>query len=220
MGIAGTALVKLVHEGALAQGEQFAWGLWLKPATGALPTLDATQTWLNGVATRLIATECNSSTSGAFTSLIAEDSSYSTVRGYIYPAGADVASGVVEATVNKSGTGAAELPDQCSLVASLRSTVPSRSGRGRVYLPANGVGLAVHQMFSTDLGNLATVMKNYLDFLNTSAIAGDELDVVVRSVTQGVVRLVHQVVIDSRLDIQRRRANSQAVLFTQVKTLA
>jgi len=219
MPITSTALVKLTHEGTLAQGEEFNWSFWLKPATGATPTMTATQTWITALATYVNASVFNSSVSGSPLALIAEDSAYTLLKAYIYPAGATAATGVVQATVSKSGFGAAELPDQASLVTSLRSDNPGRSGRGRVYLPANGVGLQNHQMFSTDLTNLANVMQAYIQHLNTSSIGTDELDVVVRSLTQGVVRLVSSIVIDSRIDTQRRRANSQAITSTQTRSI-
>jgi hypothetical protein len=63
-------------------------------------------------------------------------------------------------------------------------------------------------------------MKELLDFMNTLAISGNSVRTCVRSITASVARDITRVVIDSKPDVQRRRAASEAVLFTESRTLA
>jgi len=54
-------------------------------------------------------------------------------------AGGTAASVHAHATVAVLGTGASAHPNQCALVTTLRTATPGRSGRGRMYWPANGI---------------------------------------------------------------------------------
>lgn len=211
--------IRLTHIGTLAQGEEFNFSLWVNVGVGVPLVQGNLDAFTTTVATLCKNLFVNDNLANNTIALLNTDSAYSKIRAYYYPGGSNVATLISEGDITRQGVGTNSLPDQCSLVVSLRSAVPSRSGRGRIYLPANGVLLQSHQVPSSLIGGVGDAFKNYVEAVNGTAAGGRDATVAVRSNTQGVMRNVEKAVIDSRIDIQRRRANSQTVVASIQRTI-
>lgn len=192
---------RAVIHGTLAGGEIFETGFWLSQA----PT-DADAATARAVE---IAGHVVSDLLPGVTGLITADSAYTGVRLYAYPTGGPLATFVGEGPITSGpghGTGSNPLPDQCGLVVTLNTGASGRSHRGRMYLPGNGMPLgADHQLGIDQATSVANAMATFI-----SNMVG-EGPVVVLSQLLGTSRPVDSVNVDTRVDIQRRRANRQAV---------
>lgn len=109
------------------------------------------------------------------------------------------------------GTGPSTHPPQTAVVASLRTALPGRSGRGRLYLPATGLGLqSTLQMTETQATNIATAVKTWVSDLAATATAaypapGPLHLFVVHSKKNNTAQDVSAIQVDTVLDSQRRR---------------
>lgn len=116
-----------------------------------------------------------------------------------------------------TGTAAAAVnPLQACIVATLQTSVPTRRTRGRMYLPITGRPLTNHQITSAEcltLSSAVATMFNGMNLLTPAQLS------VVASEAGGTVQPVLSVKVDSRVDIQRRRAESETVLFSQSSTV-
>jgi hypothetical protein len=132
---------------------------------------------------------------------------------YYYSAGSTTATGVSVSTASGTvvGTGAAFNPVQTSIVHSLRSAVPNRSGRGRMYVPGTGAGLVTpHQWSLAQTLTQANATKALITSLNAfTSVPGNVTAATVQviSFTHGQNALVTSLVVDSDPDIQRRRSD-------------
>jgi len=142
---------------------------------------------------------------------ITADSAYDEVRIYGYPDGGPIASVIGAASVTGgTGTGTDELPLQCATVASLRSDFSGRSRRGRMYLPMTAGLLGVdHQFTNVAAQAIADDTAAFLSAVN--AIPRTFNVVVLSQLGTGSVVPVTEIVVDTRVDTQRRRAQDQAV---------
>lgn len=140
--------------------------------------------------------------------LLTPDCRYTQVRSYTYLGGSEQASYVGFANITAGqGTGSNSAPLQVSMVVSLLTAFAGRRSRGRMYLPASGLAYDNHQFESTVVTQVATEMGNFLT--NVSAISGVGSTSVV-SRTAGTSTPITSLRVDSKPDIQRRRAGSQA----------
>jgi len=198
--------------GTAPQGEIFQWGFWLGSTTitsEATANALALDVWNHFVTFAL----------GTATSLIPSTASYTEVRVYCYPTGGPTATFIgVHTPTPAPGTSAGNsLPLQCAAVVSLRTGFAGRQARGRLYLPVSANTLVTHQLTSATITNIANAWETFLEAVSTLAAVGSVS--VVSQVGSGTVRPVTQLIVDSRLDIQRRRANGEQVLFTQVRVV-
>lgn len=107
--------------------------------------------------------------------------------------------------------GSAPHPNQVALVLTLRTGASGRRNRGRMYLPASGAPTAANaQMVFGDISTLTTAWATAFTDINAS----DAGKIIVLSRTGGTFRQVSSVDSDTRLDVQRRRANRQAPVAT------
>lgn len=141
-------------------------------------------------------------------------------RCYYYPSGSTKASVQGESIYNpaRTGQGTAALPTQTSLVASMRTSRPGRSNRGRMYLPLTGINLNGHQVVPASCADLCHNIAVMLDAFNAYNLAGKTLQAVVASALGPVP--ITQVLVDSRPDIQRRRADKVIAVYTAATNLA
>lgn len=143
---------------------------------------------------------------GSLKSHIYSSFSYTGVKMYAY-SGAATRATLQAQTLRTAVAGtlvANSSPIDTSLVASLRTAVPGRSGRGRMYLPC-------HDVCQPTSGNfVGTASADYALAVKTlaNAIAGySSYAVAVVSRTTSNWELVRQVIADNRPDVQRRREN-------------
>ena len=108
------------------------------------------------------------------------------------------------------GTGTPVRPFQMSIVLGLRTNIPGRSGRGRMYWPAlaipiNNVSLRVADTAITALlGALSTLFANVQGILGTTTPAGTAF-IAVRSDKYQTEYSVEYYEMGDILDVQRRR---------------
>lgn len=202
MAVPTPAHVRINIIGTLPGNEVFAFGFDSLGEAGNQTTLDAN--------TAAVKTYLQGSTGSVLDlkSLLNNLSAFTQVKGYSYGAGATSASFISTQFLNVAGTGTIIHPNQVALVASLRSVTAGRRSRGRMYLPANGIPLAGQaQVNNAVVTAVATAVKDLLK------AQGSAIDPVVISRVAQAAYPVRQVVVDSRLDTQRGRANKQASLF-------
>jgi hypothetical protein len=118
-----------------------------------------------------------------------------------------------------AGTGAPGHPLQVSAVASIGTGSASRRKRGRMYLPGHCTALGADLQFTqAECNSLRDAATNYLASalagLRASLAGGDVIRHVVFSPTGGLSTDSTSVIVDSRPDIQRRRANKQEIART------
>ena len=115
-----------------------------------------------------------------------------------------------------SGTGSNALPPQCAIACSLRSVVPGRRGRGRLYVPAVSTGvLTVDALIGS---SAQTALGNATRALLTSigGIGGGDVNtkVVVTSAGNDRYVLPSEVRIGNQVDTVRRRRNGVRETYT------
>lgn len=104
-------------------------------------------------------------------------------------------------------------PIDTALVCSLRTAVPGRRTRGRMYVPCHvAVPAATGQWASTVANTYAQALKTLFD----SVISGSTGAPAVVSRTGNTFELVTAVVCDSKPDVQRRRENRMTPASTIV----
>lgn len=145
------------------------------------------------------------------------------VRGYFYPAHSGHSTVVSELALTTpiGGTSTANLPTQSSIVASLRTGVSGRSARGRSYFPATGMLLNGNAQL-TD-ANCVTIAQKYGNVLAdlsldiASALGSSGVAPVIWSQKTTSTHQIIQVSVDSRPDIQRRRADKVAATYLETE---
>ena len=134
---------KVVLSGVSPQGEIFATGFWL---SGGAINSEASA----NIAAQAIAdmTKWTDTGDGSPVKLIGADTQYQTVTVYHYANAGSRAQFIGEAALaGQVGTAnQGPLPLQCAVVVSLRTGLPGRSRRGRMYLPATNQSLTLHQL--------------------------------------------------------------------------
>lgn len=144
------------------------------------------------------------------------------VRGYFYPAhnGHSTVVADLPLTASISGTSSFNMPTQTSIVASMRTSVSGRSARGRSYFPATGLELnSSGQLAAADAQSFATHYGNVLADLAldiASSLASSGVGPVVWSQKTTATHQIILVGVDSRPDVQRRRADK--VIATYYET--
>lgn len=204
-------LIRLVFAGHVAPGQTWSTSLWVVNDAGpdvSEPLLDvyvASLVTPVNVAIAAVANDCWSA-----------NTNMATLTGYGYSPGsrtADVVSSPHGA--GASGTGSTVLPPFCSIVASLRTPDPSKSGRGRNYLPMTAANLDSNaDLPLTKVTDLATKWATMIRAINantaTTAVAGT---VIVASFTKGTYAPVTRVLVDSKVDTQHRRSDKVVAAF-------
>lgn len=123
---------RYVVSGTLPGGEAFAFGFYGE-ATDPSVTMQSLADTIVG--------------NSLFTAFIAAAKSvlrgsYTTVRTYRYASGTAAVDSGQANIASGTGSGGADLPNPTSLAITLRTAVASRRGRGRVFIPVNGGGMA------------------------------------------------------------------------------
>jgi poly(3-hydroxybutyrate) depolymerase len=195
-------VARVAINGHLAQGEVFTTGYWIfagatlnsQAACDALATFIAGDIVANNVGKTVLST----------------DSAYTDVKVYAYNTGGSApADFISDKTCALTGSGGGSLPLQAAIVVSLRTAVNTARGRGRMYIPADGATLAAHQLSTPSPATVGAEWAGHLSRVNANS---DTQTVSVVSTAGGVVHPVLNVIVDSRIDIQRRRANKQSIV--------
>lgn len=199
---------RVVLAGSLPGGEEWSTGFWV---TGDAPTSndDANSTadlWWD----QLSANDVSGAMGTYLNFYCKANVVWRSTTVYSYPGGGSKAQYIGVHESNRAGTSQSPvLPNQVCVVASLRTGTAGRQNRGRMYLPANGIPLTADgQLAAADAQAIANTWATCFRDWDAS---GDNGTVVVVSQTATRASRVTAVVCDSRADIQRRRAASEAI---------
>lgn len=206
-----TGLSRTTFYGHLPSGEIFNWSLW---ASEAPIGQAATQAQATAFATEF---KADPGVNMPGWKLIGSDSGYDGCRVYSYQDTSGKATNIADAGINMVGSSSATslLPNQCALVASLKTAVAGRRHQGRVYLPINKFALGSQGQLDTPTAlSVAAWMADLIHRLNTH-ITPAKIGILSRvSLGAGAptdaIQPVTTVTVDTKIDIQRRRAKSAA----------
>lgn len=119
-----------------------------------------------------------------------------------------------------AGTGTTTLPLQSALVASIRTSTPGGSGRGRLYWPALGAVLNVSGRLATPTpAAFLADMKTYLAGIEADLEAqfiAVPFNLAVRSKTTHSTPHATRIQVGDVIDTQRRRRDAQAESYSTV----
>ena len=123
---------------------------------------------------------------------------------YVWPATTAQFQAQTLLTANPGTAAASGSPIDTALVVSIRSAVPGRSGRGRMYLPWHGtIAAATGLVVGTPYTTFATAVKA----LFTSVAGYSSYVPIVASRTHGTWQPPTAILCDNKPDVQRRREN-------------
>lgn len=196
---------RLVFSGALPGGEIWSTGFFTDD-TASDHVGGAFQASINTLGAALV-----SRVGSIFTSKIGTGGALERLDGYYYTGGSNKAAQQAQYVFNQSGTGSPQLPNQCSVVATLLSGLPGRSQRGRMYLPvlvgefANSPDVQMTQDFTEFI---ATALANVLNQADAEGFHP-----VVVSSTKTTAVPVTDIRVDSKVDTQRRRSDKTRIRY-------
>jgi hypothetical protein len=148
------------------------------------------------------------------------------IRAVFYPAGAKVGASVAQRalTTPQVGTGTVIMPAQLSLAVTLNTGMAGRHGRGRAYLPWNGVAVSTSGALPTSsAAGVAAAFKTLLTGLSATSLAGSGVAPVIATpsplaggATDLPPRPITSIGVGVVVDTQRRRRNKLADLKSTV----
>lgn len=190
--------IKVVIRGTLRGTESWSIGLWVIPTT-PFATLPDFSTY----ALLSLAPAIDTNLLPTLQTVLAASDAVTQYDFYYY----SVTSATLTYKVSKPftpavGAGAATNPTQLAQVLSLRSTLDTRSGRGRVYVPVTGVAAVAGQIPTAT--NTALVTK-LVALIRAWGTLSNTAVTVVASATHSFVNTVISVQADTKFETQRRR---------------
>jgi len=195
---ANVARIALV--GTQAGEDVFETGFWV----AGLPIASAAEA--NEAAADVKAAIVASTFPAAFENLVNITTVIDQVRVYAYPAGGPTATWIGAAAYGLAGTKPVVLPLQVACCMTLNTGMAGRSKRGRMYLPANAVGVSdVSHLTATPVNAARVGLADAMSRIND---IGDFVQCVVVSQTLSSFAPIVSVSSDLKPDIQRRRANA------------
>lgn len=200
-----SGVIRCVLEGTRAANEIMNTGFWL---TGATVT---SQGDANDFA-EAVGTLLSTTYSAAITGLSRSTDVWHGLTTYCYPTGGPLATYIGSFAFTKAGTAsAATLPLQTCAVLTLQTGLNGRRNRGRMYLPASGIAVEA-TAFNFDATTVTTVTTAWQGFMNEwNANISFPSKIAVVSSAGSAAHEVTSIRMDTRPDVQRRRANSQTV---------
>lgn len=213
--------IRMVIEGTISSAQTWSVGLTVvgEPTSGGL---SQNQAYLDTWVQNRVVNVRDFFTQGTAGSRVSDAMNAATVvtglKAYLIPANTDTAALLSEANFGSPipGTGTSNHPAQTAMVVSLRSSVPGRSGRGRMYLPATGAAIAAAMQFSSSIiTGVAARSAQLVEDLGTSSYQDVGLKAVVAS-TAGA-RQITRVEVDNDPDTQRRRSDKLQASQTAIE---
>lgn len=200
-----------VISGALPNGEMWATSFWCDEAPSDQA---ATQTQANKIAADLNA---RWSVTGSPTNFASSGTTFSTLTTYSYLDTTGKAKYVAEAALTGTSSNTQSCPNQVSIVTTLLTGNAGRRNRGRMYWPCNAPpGMTNGELPSAWVDNLAAWLSGTITAVNGD-LGGQH--VCVLSQVGGTSHSVNAVKVDSRFDIQRRRADREHPAYQKTVTV-
>nr|CRY97354.1 hypothetical protein [uncultured prokaryote] len=200
---------RITISGGLGSGEIWASSFWLTDVAAD------SQSDFNDVVAA-VATAFTANARSVLLSQMSSVSSVANLTGRYYAAGeSSYKYETIIGSVAAGGTGSFNTANQVAMVLSLRTADAGRSKRGRMYLPANSIGTTTTNQFQATY--CATVANDFADFFSAvnAITAGGGGIVAVASGMLGTAQTVTSVQVDTRPDVQRRRANKMGGIVTE-----
>jgi len=200
--------VKVVFSGTTQGGEVFAHSFWFD--AGAAPS----QGDLENFRTQAKLTFDSVLGTAPIKALFPISTSYKSVIAYSYAGGTTVdKTAGSQSLATWVGTSSNALPNQCAVVLSLQTGVPGRSFRGRSYLPGVGQGQTgvTGQLSPATITALGTAWQGWVNGMQAGGGGFPGWPAIVMSATRSAKTQLINLGLDSRLDVQRRRAAKQVV---------
>jgi hypothetical protein len=209
-------LTRFILSGTSPEGEIFQTGFY-ELLTNPVTTQAEAQTVVNQMRDQFQDTDTGAA--DILATILPTTAAYKEVTGYFYSGASPTAAFVAVAAVDPArgtGTGAGSLPLQTCMVVTLLTGAAGRRNRGRMYIPAYGAVIAANE-FTAEIGTILNGIKNWWNAAQGSGVDGR---FVVYSSVGSTVRNITSLRVDSRPDIQRRRANTQTVTSVVTGDLA
>jgi len=197
--------IRIVHRGHLDSNQTYSFGLAYYPSVST-PSSAALNTFAAAVAAAFNTGPLGSG--AAIRSCLGSPGVWNGISCYFYVAGQATAQlgSAVDYATPVTALGGSTGPNDAAIVCSLRTTTPGRSGRGRAYLPGNGCTFASHQLSSPTPSAIASNLVSYIQALNLLTYSSGSGVIVVAN-NRDFPPSVTRVVVDSKVDTQRRREN-------------
>lgn len=109
----------------------------------------------------------------------------------------------LKSPITGSGNNASYLPPSVGVVASLFTGARGPGGRGRMYLPLNGITTTTGLLSTSNRTSVLTAVANFAAAVNSAKVAA-----AVVNRDKGTFSSVTEVAVGDGLDIQRRRQNA------------
>lgn len=196
-------VVNIVFSGSMPGGERFAWGLW------ADCDIPLTQADANTTAAAVQAAFASNNTN--LLSLASTNTAYNLVTLTWFNASGLAIKKATQTLGGVVGTGTVVHQTQSALVVTLITDIAAASYRGRIYLPADGAVLTLGQRTAAQTTATATSIAALLTAINT-ALPGAGAQLGVYSSKLVNVQPIIAVRVDSRMDVQRRRADKITIV--------
>lgn len=202
-----SGVARFVLVGHLGGSETFETGFWEVGDFASQANVDD--------AAAAAATAFLADMASAATNMLRTIDGYDEVRVYGYPSGGPTASFVGVAPLGTTGSSSTSNPLQTCCVATLLTGAAGRRRRGRMYLPATGEPLTASEFSSARVTAIANAVAGFLGFGSPDPTHGP----IVLSQVAGTHAPVTQVRVDSKPDIQRRRAESLSPAASHVSNV-
>jgi hypothetical protein len=202
------AAYKLSVTGFSASSQDWSFGLWFTSAASAPTAAD-----MNAWAVETLAP--TSTFFNAIKGLMGTDTQWIANKTYYYPPGVAKASVVGDAPLVSPVLGTVSSPQspfQVALVVSLLTGLAGATHKGRCYLPCNAPLLSGRQLGSSDTLALASASSAWVNSLNALEVVGTITTAVVAG--HAAATPIVSTRVDSRMDIQRRRTDKIAPVYT------
>lgn len=201
-----------VISGHLPGGESFQMSVWANEApSDEAATQAQADAFASDFSTKLAGT-------GSPTSFLGSAGGYDKITVYSYLDNTGKATFGAESNIT-GGTGGTTqaLPDQVALVITLLTGYSGRRNRGRIYMPMQASTITNGQISTTNVDNISAWWKGLFDAWN--AHLGTQ-KLVVLSQIRGDGKPIVSLEVDSKLDIQRRRADKVVPAYSKSQVLA
>lgn len=205
---------QIVTRGHLGGGETFAFGQWFQTIGGM------TQAILDNLWSTYT-TAMTNTFKPVFQACIAPDCGVDQYVAYGYTGGTTAAYTTVGGPAYVGTNASKGLPLQTALVLTLQTGRPGRSYRGRLYLPYLSKTLASYQAQPADIDVIVNAYRDVLSAVKDATGTGGFNPATPAVMSRHVSALTPIIAVkaDSKTDVQRRRAKSEAILYSKVSNL-